>query len=147
VKVVKEQTALQKAAGREVILFDGVCNLCSEAVDFILERDPEAKFAFASLQSDAGQEILSHFGLSSDSFDSMVLVKNGRVYQKSAAALEIAAGLHGAWLLMQVFKIVPDFIRNSVYDFIARNRYRFFGKRETCRFPTPDIRSRFLEDL
>lgn len=139
--------ALEKAAGRDVILFDGVCNLCNGAVDFILERDPAGHFAFASLQSGAGQEILAHYGLSTENFDSLVLVKDGKVYQKSRAALEIAARLKGAWPLLQVFKLVPAFLRNGVYDFIGRNRYRFFGKRETCRFPTPEIRSRFLEGL
>lgn len=140
-------SALERAAGRDVILFDGVCKLCSASVDFILERDPAGKFAFASLQSDAGQEILSHYGLATNSFDSVVLVKNGRIYQKSSAALEIAAKLKGAWPLMQVFKILPAFLRNGLYDFIGRNRYRFFGKRESCRFPSPEIRSRFLEEI
>lgn len=139
--------ALEKAAGRDVILFDGVCNLCSGAVDFILERDPAGHFAFASLQSDAGQEILAHYGLSTNNFNSVVLVKGGKVYQKSTAALEIAGKLKGIWPLFKLFKIVPPFIRNGIYDFIGSNRYRFFGKRESCRFPTPDIRSRFLEGL
>lgn len=139
--------ALEKAAGRDVILFDGVCNLCSAAVDFILDRDPAGNFAFASLQSDAGQEILSHYGLSTDNFNSVVLVKDGKVYQKSRAALEIAAKLNGAWPLLQAFKVVPGFIRNGVYDFIGSNRYRIFGKQESCRFPTPELRSRFLEGL
>lgn len=140
-------SALERAAGRDVILFDGVCNLCSASVDFILERDPAGKFVFASLQSDAGQEILFHYGLTTNSFDSVVLVKNGRIYQKSSAALEIAAKLKGGWPLMQVFKILPTFLRNGIYDFIGRNRYRFFGKRESCRFPSPEIRSRFLEGI
>lgn len=146
-EIKQANSALNNVAGRDVILFDGVCNLCNGAVDFILDRDPAGNFAFASLQSDAGQEILSHHGLSTDNFNSLVLVKNERVYQKSRAALEIAARLKGGWPLLQVFRIVPGFIRNGVYDFIARNRYRFFGKRESCRFPTPEIRSRFLEGL
>lgn len=143
----KKVRALEKASGRDIILFDGVCNLCSTAVDFILDRDPKGNFAFASLQSEAGQEVLSHYGLSTENFDSVVLVRNGRVFQKSRAALEIASRLSGAWPLLQFFKVVPRFISDTAYNFIGKNRYRFFGKRETCRFPTPDIRSRFLEGL
>ncbi len=140
-------TALEKAQGRDIILFDGVCNLCSGAVDFILDRDPKGYYAFASLQSGAGQEVLSHFGLSTENFDSVVLVKDGKVYKKSRAALEITSKLKGAWPLLGAFKIVPGFVRDAAYDFIGKNRYRFFGKKEACRFPTPDIRSRFLEGL
>lgn len=143
----KRNSAMEKAQGRDVILFDGVCNLCSSSVDFILDHDPEGHFVFASLQSEAGKQILSQYGLSTESFDSVVLVKNGKVYQKSRAALEIAGKLTGPWPILQAFKVVPVFLSDSVYNFIARNRYRFFGKRQTCRFPTPDIRSRFLEGL
>lgn len=143
----KQAGALEKAQGREIILFDGVCNLCSNSVDFILNHDPKGHFVFASLQSEAGKEILSQYGLSTESFDSVVLVKEGKVYQKSRAAMEIAGKLSGPWPFLQLFKVVPRFLSDSVYNFIARNRYRFFGKRESCRFPTPDLRSRFLEGL
>ena len=144
---VKENSALAKAKGRDIILFDGVCNLCNSAVNFILERDPEGKFAFASLQSDAGQEVIAAYGLSSQNFDSVVLVQNGKVYKKSRAALQIAGKMRGGWKFLQAFKILPSFLGDTVYNFIARNRYRFFGKRENCRLPSPDIRSRFLEGL
>lgn len=140
-------TAWEKAQGRDVILFDGVCNLCNGAIDFILDRDPQGHYAFASLQSAAGQEILSRYGLSTKDFDSVVLVKGGRVFKKSRAALEITSKMRGAWPLFQIFKIVPPFLGDGIYNFIAKNRYRFFGKREACRFPTPDIRSRFLEGV
>lgn len=146
-EVDKGSTAWEKARGRDIILFDGVCNLCNGAVDFILDRDPEGHFAFASLQSEAGREILSRYGLSTEDFDSVVLVKGRKVYKKSRAALEIASKMKGAWPLLQVFKIVPSFVGDGIYNFIAVNRYRFFGKREACRFPTPDIRSRFLEGV
>ena len=145
--VGKGVSVLEKAQGRDIILFDGVCNLCSGAVDFILDRDPRGNYAFASLQSEAGQEVLSHYGLSTENFDSVVLIRNGKVFQKSRAALEISSRLQGAWPLLQAFKIVPRFISDGVYNFIGKNRYKFFGKREACRFPTPDIRSRFLEGL
>lgn len=143
----KKQNALARAAGRDVVLFDGVCNLCNGAVDFILDRDPEGRLAFASLQSEAGQELLSQYGLSTENFDSVVLLKEGKVYQKSTAALEIAGRLSGAWPLLKVFKLVPRPLRDLIYNFIGRNRYRFFGKREQCRMPTPEIRTRFLEGL
>lgn len=144
---VKEKSALEKAGGRDIVLFDGVCNLCNGAIDFILERDPAGKFAFASLQSEAGQEILSCYGLSTRDFDSVVLVQEGKVYKKSKAALRIAGKLAGGWKYLRVLEVVPAFISDSVYNFIGRNRYRFFGKRENCRLPTPEIRSRFLEGL
>lgn len=139
--------ALIRANGRDIVLFDGVCNLCNGAIDFILERDPAGHFAFASLQSEAGQEVLSAYGLSTRDFNTVILVQEGKVYKKSRAALQIAGKLKGGWKLLQAFKIVPSFVGDTVYDFIARNRYRFFGKRETCRLPTPQIRSRFLEGL
>lgn len=146
-EVPNKGNALQKARGREVILFDGVCNLCNGAIDFILERDPEGHFVFASLQSVPGREILSQFGLATKDFDSVVLVKNGRVYKKSRAAIEIASKMTGGWPLFQIFKVIPRFVTDGVYNFIAQNRYKFFGKRETCRLPTPAIRSRFLEEI
>ena len=144
---VKERHALALAGGRDIVLFDGVCNLCNGAIDFILERDPAGRFAFASLQSAAGQEVLSGYGLSTRDFDSVVLVQDGKVYKKSQAALRIAAKLKGGWKYLQFLEIVPAFISDTVYDFIGRNRYRFFGKRESCRLPSPEIRSRFLEGL
>lgn len=144
---VKEDSALARANGRDIILFDGVCNLCNGAVDFILDHDPAGRFAFASLQSDAGQEVLAAYGLSSYDFDSLVLVHEGKVYKKSRAALRIAGRLSGGWKYLQAFSILPPFLGDSVYNFIARNRYHFFGRRETCRLPDPEIRSRFLEGL
>ena len=143
----KKQDTLVRAAGRDVVLFDGVCNLCNGAVDFILDRDPKGQLAFASLQSEAGQELLAQHGLSTENFDSVVLLKGGRVYQKSTAALEIAGRLKGAWPLLRAFKIVPRPLRDAIYNFIGSNRYRFFGKREQCRMPTPEIRNRFIEGL
>ena len=143
----KENKALARAAGRDIILFDGVCNLYNGAVDFILDRDPAGRFAFASLQSEAGRQLLETYGLSTQDFDSVVLLQQGKVYRKSRAALQVAAQLKGGWKWLQVFKIVPPFIGDAVYNFIGRNRYRFFGRRENCRLPTPDIRNRFLEGL
>ncbi len=144
---VKKSSALASANGRAIVLFDGVCNLCNGAINFILKRDPAGNFAFASLQSEAGQEVLTNYGLSTQNFNTVILVQDGKVYKKSRAALQIAGKLEGGWKLLQVFKVVPAFISDAVYSFIAQNRYRFFGKRDACRLPTPDIRRRFLEGL
>lgn len=127
-----------------VVLFDGVCNFCDASVQFIIRNDPAGKFRFAPLQSAFAREILQKNGLNPEVFDSVLLVENGKVYQKSAAALRIARKLRRLWPVLYVFIIVPPFIRNAVYDFIARNRYRWFGKKDACMLPTPEIRSRFL---
>ena len=136
--------SLQKSRGKAVVLFDGVCNLCNGAVDFIVRHDRYNRFMFASLQSEAGQELLKHYQLPTHQFDSMVLIKEGKLYQRSTAALEIAGELPGALRLLAVFKAVPAPVRDAVYNFIAQNRYRFFGEKETCRLPSPEERTRFL---
>ena len=127
-----------------VILFDGVCNLCNSSVQFIITRDPKAQFRFASLQSKYGQQQMIQFNLPTSELNSVLLIKDGKLYQKSSAALLIARMLTGAWPLMFVFIIVPPFIRNAVYDFIARNRYKWFGKKDECMIPTPELKSRFI---
>ena len=126
-----------------VILFDGVCNFCDASVQFILNRDPNETFHFASLQSEAGQELLKKYQVRED-VDSMILIENDKVYYKSAAALRISRHLLGAWKLLYVFMIVPAPIRNVVYDLIARNRYNWFGQKESCMLPPPNVRKRFL---
>lgn len=129
-----------------VILFDGVCNLCSGAVQFVIERDPEGHFRFASLQSEVGAELLRAHGLKvpEGDPDSIVLIEGGRSYESSGAALRIARGLSGLWWMLYAFIIVPAFLRDAVYRWVARNRYRWFGKSEECWVPTPDLRTRFL---
>lgn len=129
---------------KKVILFDGVCNLCNGAVLFIIKRDKKVKFSFASLQSTFGQNQLKKYGLSSEELSTIVLLKEGRIFTKSSAALEIAKELDGLWPAFYFFKIVPKFIRNFFYDFIAQNRYRWFGKQEACMIPTPELKARFL---
>jgi predicted DCC family thiol-disulfide oxidoreductase YuxK len=126
-----------------VILFDGVCNFCDASVQFILDRDPNETFHFASLQSEAGQELLKKHQVRDD-VDSMILIENEKVYYKSAAALRISRHLRGAWKLLYVFIIVPAPIRNIVYDLIARNRYKWFGQKDSCMLPPPNVRKRFL---
>lgn len=127
-----------------VVLFDGVCNLCNASVQFVINRDPKAVFKFASLQSDAGQTLLKKHNMQPENLYSVIIVHQGRVYDRSRAALEIAKRLSGLWPLFYVFVIVPPFIRNFIYDWISRNRYRWFGMRQECMMPTPDMKARFL---
>lgn len=128
-----------------VVLFDGVCNLCNGAVNFIIDRDPSARFRFAALQSTQAAALLAPLGRVPEAEpQSFILVENGRVYERSSAALRVARKLPGAWKLFYAFVVIPTPIRDVVYRFIARNRYRWFGKAEACRMPTPELRARFL---
>jgi predicted DCC family thiol-disulfide oxidoreductase YuxK len=129
---------------KSLLLFDGVCNLCNSSVQFILLRDKKDRFRFASLQSDYGQNLLREHNLPTESFNSLVLVENDKVYKKSTAALRIARKLKGLWPLLFAFIIIPPFIRNFVYDIIAKNRYRWFGKKEECMLPRPEWKQKFL---
>ncbi|AGA79031.1 thiol-disulfide oxidoreductase DCC family protein [Echinicola vietnamensis] len=133
----------------DIVLFDGVCNLCNQAVDFIIQRDPKNHFKLASLQDDLSKKLLKGKNLDESYLDSIVLLQNDQVYYKSRAALEIAKKLNGLWPLLYVFIVIPRFLRDPLYDWIARNRYKWFGKRETCRFPTEEDKMKFLskEDL
>ena len=126
------------------VLFDGVCNFCNASINFIIDRDKKGIFKFAALQSEIGQEILRKYSLKQDTFDSIILEKEGEIYQKSDAALEIARNMDGLWKIFYIFKIIPSFLRNLVYDLIARNRYRIFGRTDACRIPTPELKARFL---
>ena len=130
---------------QDVLLFDGVCNLCNSSVNFIIDHDPKGQFKFAALQSDFGQERLKELGFNQEEFDSLVLLSEGKVYRKSTAALRIAKKLNGLWPLLYIFIIIPPFIRHAVYDLIGKNRYRWWGKRDSCRMPTPELRQRFVD--
>lgn len=127
-----------------VVLFDGVCNLCNASVNFVIDRDPAGRFRFAALQSEAAAPLLARAGLAPDHLGSIVLVEEGRIYTRSTAALRIARRLSGAWPLLAVFLAVPRPLRDLAYDVIARHRYRWFGRAEACRVPTPELRTRFL---
>jgi predicted DCC family thiol-disulfide oxidoreductase YuxK len=127
-----------------VVYFDGVCNLCNASVDFIIQRDNQRVFRFASLQSESGKKVLEENGFNTSDYDSFILAWQGNVYIKSSAALKVAQLLGLPFSLSNVFWIIPSFIRDSVYSVIARNRYRWFGKKETCRLPTPEERSLFI---
>lgn len=129
---------------QKILLFDGVCNLCNGSVQFIITRDVKKEFLFASLQSEKGQELLKKFNLPTQDFDSFVLIKNDKYYTKSTAALLVFSSFGGLWSLLKVLLIFPAFIRNLVYTLVAKNRYRWFGKQESCWLPTPELKSRFL---
>lgn len=129
----------------QIILFDGVCNLCNGFVQFLIKRDPNAKFKFASLQSESGQSLLFKFGLPTDNFHSFIYIKGDNHYTKSTAALNVLRDIGGLWQLFYVFILAPKFIRDFIYSSFAKKRYKLFGKRETCMVPTPDIKKRFLE--
>ena len=126
---------------RPVILFDGVCNLCTGSVQFVIERDSGKQFRFASLQSPVAERLLGR----RDELESMVLVQDGEVYRKSTAALRIARRLDGLWPALAIFLVVPRFLRDAVYDWIGRRRYRLFGKRDVCWTPQPELADRFLD--
>jgi predicted DCC family thiol-disulfide oxidoreductase YuxK len=131
---------------RPIILFDGICNLCSGAVQFIIRHDPRHQFRFASLQSKLGQQIISQFKIPpGEAMNSFILFENGKIYTRSTGVLRVAKKLKGLWPLLYGFIIIPTFIRNAVYNFITRNRYKWFGKKEACWIPTPALKSLFLD--
>ena len=130
---------------QRVILFDGVCNLCNSAIKFVLKRDTKSVFKFASLQSDVARKLLSDLEVSDTALDTIVFIDQGNVYTRSTAALRVSKHLSGLWPLMTGFMIVPLFIRDWVYNLISKNRYRWFGKRDTCSIPSPDVENKFLK--
>ena len=136
---------MMEAMDHPVVLFDGVCNFCNASVNFIIARDPQKRIRFAPLQSEAGQKFLKKFNLSTTDFETMILVEGNRCYKKSTAALRVAKRLDGFWPLLFGLVMIPPFIRNGVYDLIAQNRHRLLGKTDTCPFPTPELKDRFLE--
>jgi len=129
---------------KPVILFDGVCNLCTGSVQFILKRDKEKKFMFASLQSNHGQKLLQQFNLPTNTFNSFILYQDDKVFTRSTAALKMFQQLKG-WRWVKVLWIFPKFIRDAVYNLISKNRYKWFGKKNECWVPTPELKARFLD--
>ena len=127
-----------------LVLFDGVCNLCNASVRFLYRRDPRANLRFANLQSDAARRLLPRFNLPAHYLDSFVLIEGEICYTRSTAALRVLRYLHFPWPLLSVLLIIPAPLRDPVYDWIARNRYRWFGRRDSCLLPTPDLQARFL---
>ncbi|MGB5625286.1 MAG: DCC1-like thiol-disulfide oxidoreductase family protein [Woeseiaceae bacterium] len=130
-----------------LVLFDGVCNLCESTVHFIIRRDREKDFRFASLQSAAAQEILARHDYDFDDLSSVLLLADGKVYRKSRAALQIIKHLDGGWpVLYYVLFWVPPFVADPIYDFIGNRRYRWFGMKSECWIPDDELRSRFIDD-
>ncbi len=130
---------------KKIILFDGVCNLCNGSVIFVLQREKEPVFQFASIQSEAGQKLLERFGLAKDYSEAVVLIDRGNVYLGSTAALKIGQGLRFPWsFLSYAGLLVPRFIRDWIYKQIAMHRYQWFRKRDACMIPTEKLRTRFL---
>ena len=127
----------------DVILFDGVCNFCNASINWIIDHDPDHRYRFAALQSEYGQDLLQKTNRSSVDFDSVILWRDDEAFEKSEAALEIVRHLRG-WSWLYGFRFVPLFIRNFCYDLVARNRYRLFGRTETCRIPNKEERDLFL---
>lgn len=129
---------------KTVVLIDGVCHLCQGLVRFIVPRDPAGHFLFASLQSETGTKLLQGGGMEPGKLDTVVLIQKGQYYTESAAALRIARGLRFPWPLACAFILIPRPLRDALYRYVARNRYRWFGRDEQCLLPTPEIRRRFL---
>lgn len=130
---------------KKIILFDGVCNLCNSAVQYVIKHDKKDVFRFVALESELGIEILEYIGINNKNIDSIILFEPGKAYYyKSNAALEIAKTLGGIFTFGTFFRIIPTGIRNSVYDYVAKNRYKWFGKQESCLLPTPDLATKFL---
>lgn len=130
---------------KKIILFDGVCNLCDSAVQFVIQHDKKDSFRFVALQSDLGQEILNYIGINTKNIDSIILYEPGvAYYYKSQAALEIAKNLGGFFHLGTLFRIIPTGISDQIYDYIAKNRYKWYGKKESCMMPTKALQAKFL---
>lgn len=127
-----------------VLLFDGVCNLCNRTVNWVIDHDKKNSIRFAALQSDYGQQRLAALNMQHLPMNSLILDDHGVVYTKSNAAFRIASLLGGVWQWAVILKIVPLFIRDAVYDYIATNRYNWFGKTAQCRVPTPELKAKFL---
>jgi predicted DCC family thiol-disulfide oxidoreductase YuxK len=130
---------------KQLILFDGVCNLCNSSIQYVIKHDKKDQFLFAPLQSEVGQKIINTYNIDIEKTDSILLYSNEKgLFIKSTAALKVAKHLGFPRHLMSAFFVVPTFIRNWVYDFIAKNRYKWYGKQEACMIPTPELKSKFL---
>jgi predicted DCC family thiol-disulfide oxidoreductase YuxK len=128
-----------------VIYFDGVCNLCTGTVQFVLKRDKRKIFRFASLQGEGGRKMLNAQNLPAQHYQTFILEEGGKIFTRSTAALKVFKLLGGAWSLLYIFMIIPAFLRDAVYNFISYNRYRWFGKKEECWLPSPEWENRFIQ--
>jgi predicted DCC family thiol-disulfide oxidoreductase YuxK len=140
------QTHSETIKESRLILFDGVCNLCNGFMIFVFKRDPDARFTFGWIQSEPGKQILVQLNMPTDTYDTIVYLENGIVSYKSTAFLKIVRQLKFPWPLLWAGVIMPRFLRNWIYDLVARHRYRIFGRRDECLLPAGDVKERFLED-
>lgn len=130
---------------KKIILFDGVCNLCDNTVQYIIKHDKKDVFRFVPLQSEIGQQIINYIGIDTSKTDSIILYQPGHsYYYKAEAAMKIAKELGGFLSLISLFSFLPDWLSNSVYDYVARNRYKWYGKKDQCMLPTPEMKAKFL---
>lgn len=136
---------MERQTGKYIILFDGLCNLCNGTVQFVLPRDKKKQFFFGSLQGRAGQQYLQHFGLPQNQLNSFILLEGEKYYTRSAGVLRVLKHLGGGWRLLYAFIVIPRFIRDAIYKWVARNRYKWFGKREECPVPDAAVKERFLD--
>ncbi|HEY1039671.1 MAG TPA: DCC1-like thiol-disulfide oxidoreductase family protein [Bacteroidia bacterium] len=128
-----------------IVLFDGVCNFCDASIQFIINREKHPALHFASLQSETGKHLMQKYGIDASTTDSVVFIVKNKAHTKSSAALHLCKRLKGLYPLLFAFIIVPPFIRNAVYDWVARNRYKWYGKKDACMIPTPEVRARFVD--
>ena len=135
---------MQSKDHKSILLFDGICNLCNTSVQFILKRDQKEQFLFASLQSDAAEKLLLQYKEKKIGMDSIVLIEDGKVYQKSAAVLKICKHLNWPWRIFLVGGYLPKSLTDKLYDLIAKNRYRWFGKKDSCTMMMPEYKNRFI---
>ena len=127
-----------------IVLFDGVCNLCNSAVQFIIKHDKKNTFRFAALQSDTGQKLLAQYNFPKNELNSFILIENNQAYDRSTGALRVVKNFKGLWPMLYGFIILPKFIRDGIYNWVGKNRYKWFGKKEECMIPTPELKARFL---
>lgn len=131
--------------GKKILLFDGVCNLCNSSVQYVIKRDKKDEFRFVALQSDLGQEIIRHIGIADKNIDSIILYLPGiAYYYKSSAVIEISKSIQGFFNYGMLFRLLPASLRDKVYDYVAENRYKWYGKQESCMIPTPELKAKFL---
>jgi len=139
------ETALAESDDHPILLFDGICNLCNGSIQYIIPRDPEGTLRFAPLQSDLGEKVRESAGLSTDDLETVVLVDDGKAYTKSDAAIRVGERLGGAYRLLSLGRLLPRGLRDRIYDFVAENRYDWFGKKDQCMVPDDDVNDRFIE--
>jgi len=131
----------------KIIIFDGVCNFCNKSVNFIIKRDPNFHFMFAPYQAESTQKLLKKYDIQTQSKDTLILIKDGKYFTKSDTVLEIIKELSGFWYLLRIFKFLPKNFRDYFYDMISRNRYKLYGKKQSCMVPTKELEKRFYKDV